>query len=1323
MRYPRQRIAFSPKLSSALVAVRELVRSPRWAVPLIALAIVALVTGQAWYVIWTDRTTTLDQAARDMTNLSVVLGQYTAQSIKSIDVGLTLVQREVKRTGVNSAEAFRASRLLPSDHAELLQAAEDLPKPSAIILFDSKGNVLDTSRGPVVPPVTASDRDFFVHFRDHDDPGLYISTPVLGRITGARVVFLARRINGPSGQFLGIVAATLDIQQLRDFYRASNVGGSQGITVLRRDGVVIARYPDPTNAIGTAMPPQSPWYRMVAKGGGTYQSPGFFGAAPSIVAVHPLDNYPLVVDIIVSKAEILAPWRGRAVQQGVEAFVVIFGFLLLLRLIERQFQSKNEQSRYLALSEERFRTLVAATTQIVWITNAAGETIEDSSGSRAYTGQNYDEMAGYGWLNAIHPDDAMRARKDWDQAVASKAMFHSEYRLRGRDGKYREFLSTGVPIMDPDGTVREWVGTCKDVTDRNQLDAALRQSRERLALATESARMGIWDWDVTANRLIWDARMYELYGIREQDFNGAYSAWQAGLHPDDLARGNAAITAAIERVSDFHIEFRVVWPNGEVHDIEARALLQGPPTGRATRMVGTNWDITERKRAAATIALLADQYETMLATTSDGFYLIDQSGRFLSVSDAYCRMTGYSRDELMTFHISDVEVTESADATRGHKEAIRNSGFDRFETTHRRKDGGSVDIENSVSFWRASGEFLCFARDITDRKRAEQKLRASEVKFRDLFDATKDAIILFNPSSRRFVSANSSAVTLFGAKDEVELLSGVPLLLSPERQLDGRHSGEKARDMFATALRDGTLSLEWACRRLTGTEFLADVLLTAVTHGNDAVIYCTIRDITERKRAEAQITRLARQDNLTGLANRTVFVEALEQALARAHRGGASFAVLYLDLDHFKDINDTLGHRAGDLVLHAVAERLRASVRDVDTVARFGGDEFAILLNDIGKPENAALVSGRILRAVSELPGIEQEVAAVAAAVAEKIMRGVTEPIAVPTSQVHTGTSIGIAVYEPDGSDAETLLSRADVALYRAKAEQRGSYCFFSDRMSTEIRAKVDLTNELRAAIAGEQFFLMYQPQVDIDTGRIVGIEALVRWQHPTRGVVGPGHFIPDSESNGLIVPLGHWVMNEACRQAGRWLDAGIALPLVSINLSGIQFKRPLDLERDIEAAAGDAGLPPRRLELELTESVLMAASHGYDDLLVRLRKRGYRVAIDDFGSGYSSLDYLRRYPVDRIKIAQTFITDIGIEPGNDAIVKAALGLARELGIEVVVEGVETFVQLQLLKVWGCKIVQGYYFSRPLLVADTTGLLRAGKVTAASAGAQDHTAG
>jgi len=299
--------------------------------------------------------------------------------------------------------------------------------------------------------------------------------------------------------------------------------------------------------------------------------------------------------------------------------------------------------------------------------------------------------------------------------------------------------------------------------------------------------------------------------------------------------------------------------------------------------------------------------------------------------------------------------------------------------------------------------------------------------------------------------------------------------------------------------------------------------------------------------------------------------------------------------------------------------------------------------------------------------------------------------------------------------DAEALLSRADVALYRGKAEGRGTYRFFTDDMHTEVRERVQLSAELREGIARNELFLLYQAQVDIETDRIVGLEALVRWHHPTRKDLDPDVFISGAEADGLILPLGHWVLREACRQTREWSDTGIVAPPVAINLSGIQLKMPRILENDIEAALAEFGLPASRLELELTESVLMQASREHNDVLLRFRKKGHHIAIDDFGSGYSSLDYLRRYPVDRIKIDQSFIKDIGKGSGADAIVRAALALARELNIETIVEGVETAEQLALLKKWGVRIVQGYYFARPLPAAETASLLRIGKISRAGA--------
>ena len=325
-------------------------------------------------------------------------------------------------------------------------------------------------------------------------------------------------------------------------------------------------------------------------------------------------------------------------------------------------------------------------------------------------------------------------------------------------------------------------------------------------------------------------------------------------------------------------------------------------------------------------------------------------------------------------------------------------------------------------------------------------------------------------------------------------------------------------------------------------------------------------------------------------------------------------------------------------------------------------------------------------------------------------MQVIAEPFAIGGNEVRSGASFGIAVYGPDAADAESLLSRADVALYRAKSEGRGTYRFFTEAMDIEVRSRVELGNDLRTAISTGQIALEYQPQVEIATGRIVGVEVLARWHHPRRGVVSPAEFIPAAERNGLIVSLGHWVLWEACRQASKWRVAGIAPKVIAVNLSALQFKAPLELEKDIGEALAASGLPPSMLELEITESVLMSAAIEHNDVLVRLRAAGVRFAIDDFGTGYSSLDYLRRFPMDRIKIAQNFVLDLGSKTNSAAVVKATIGLARELGIDVIAEGVETQEQLQFIRDWGCDEAQGYFYARPMTAEALLPLLQAGRI-------------
>jgi diguanylate cyclase (GGDEF)-like protein/PAS domain S-box-containing protein len=593
-------------------------------------------------------------------------------------------------------------------------------------------------------------------------------------------------------------------------------------------------------------------------------------------------------------------------------------------------------------------------------------------------------------------------------------------------------------------------------------------------------------------------------------------------------------------------------------------------------------------------------------------------------------------------------------------------------------------LANYFPFRSESGEvtgLIGAVTDISDLKHAQLALRQSEERFRTIFESVNDLIFVHDLETGAVVEVNPRACEVSGyTRDEL-----LKLKLGDLSENKPPYTVQNILAKMQKARSGTPQTFEWRGKTRDGRLLWIEISLRRATFGGRDFILSTCREISQRKEAEGQLKRMAQFDLLTGLANRGVFVAEVARAIERARRSERSFAVLYLDLDHFKDVNDTLGHPVGDRLLQSVAERLQANVRAIDTLARFGGDEFALLMADIGDPTDAGVL-------------------------ADKLLQIMVKPFLLDGNQIQSGVSIGIATYEPDAPGAEALLGHADVALYRAKSEGRHTYRFFTDAMDAEVRKRVALTSELQAGIAAGQLFLEYQPQVDMETGRLVGLEALVRWNHPTRGVLAPAQFLPAAERSGLIVMLGNWVLRSACRQARQWLETGVALPPLAINVSPLQFKAPRELENEIETVLAETGLPPSLLEIEMTESALMGTSSGRDNVVERLRARGLRIAIDDFGTGYSSLLYLRRFPVDRIKIAQEFVKDIGIEANDTAIVKAAIGLARELGIGVIAEGVETADQLRLLHEWGCRQAQGFYFAAPMPAEDVLPLLRSGNV-------------
>jgi diguanylate cyclase (GGDEF)-like protein len=473
-------------------------------------------------------------------------------------------------------------------------------------------------------------------------------------------------------------------------------------------------------------------------------------------------------------------------------------------------------------------------------------------------------------------------------------------------------------------------------------------------------------------------------------------------------------------------------------------------------------------------------------------------------------------------------------------------------------------------------------------------------------------------------------------------------------------------------------------QRLTKTGSVLDVSLSVSpirnASGHIAGASAIFRDITQRKAAEKQVQFLAYYDALTGLPNRTLLQDRLSKALPSARRRRDKVALLFLDLDRFKDINDSLGHSVGDLLLQEVAERLKKWAREQDTVARVGGDEFLIVLTAVKEAADAAVA-------------------------AERLMNTMNAAYVVQGHSLGISCSIGISVFPEHGADGETLIKNADAAMYCAKESGRNNFRFYTNDMNAQAVERLTLENSLRLALEKKELFLVYQPQMEIATGRIIGLEALLRWQHPELGLVPPDKFIRIAENSGLIMPIGEWVLRTACSQTRKWQDEGLPAVPVAVNVSAVQFRQAGFCEL-IGRVLRETGLASQYLELELTESLLLSNADVMFSVLQELRAMGLKLAIDDFGTGYSSLSYLRQFPVSKLKIDRSFIRDVAVNPDDAAITTAIISMARSLNLKVIAEGVEDEAQMSFLRAHQCDEIQGYYFSKPLAVDKVADKLR-----------------
>lgn len=688
-------------------------------------------------------------------------------------------------------------------------------------------------------------------------------------------------------------------------------------------------------------------------------------------------------------------------------------------------------------------------------------------------------------------------------------------------------------------------------------------------------------------------------------------------------------------------------------------------------------DISALVHAENNIVAAEQELTTILNSLQDVYYRADLDGTILKVSPSLVKVMGYTPEEVLGTNLADYYINP-----RDRVEFLRyleNQGgvVENYEGRLRRKDNSTIWVATNAHYvLDGSGNVIGVegtSRDISRLKEAED-LRS---RFGRILDHSSNEIYVFSTDDLRFVQVNRGArINLGYSHKELEQLT--PVDISPEfdkenfqQLLHPLRSGESEQLVFKTTH-----------LRKDGSDYPVEVRLQHSQQESPPVFLALVQDISERIGNEKRLQYLAHHDALTALPNRVLFMDRLEQCIGRAKRHNKSLAVLFLDLDRFKVINDTLGHDVGDRALQALAERLKSCICTGDTVARLGGDEFAIVLEDIQSSDDVAPTAKKILQVLSR-------------------------SFLLDDTELFITTSIGISLYPNDGTDSQTLLKHADVAMYRAKDDGRDRYQFYSSEMSAKALEKLVLETSLRKALEREEFVVHYQPQMDLKRNRIVGVEALLRWEHPSIGIIPPEQFIPMLEETGLIVPVGEWVLDTACRQNKEWNKKDSRPLRVSVNLSARQTSVSTFVT-SVENALKRTQMDPRLLELEITESILLHNIKSTVHAMEQISELGVRFAIDDFGTGYSSLSYLKRFPIDTLKIDRSFIRDLHQDPDDATLVEAIIAMSLALNLNVVAEGVETVEQAKFLTAHFCHVAQGHLLSQPVPARKISDLLTSG---------------
>ncbi len=821
----------------------------------------------------------------------------------------------------------------------------------------------------------------------------------------------------------------------------------------------------------------------------------------------------------------------------------------------------------------------------------------------------------------------------------------------------------------------------------DSVEVALKKlkARENALRRLEAiSKLGSWEVDLKTKRSYWSDRSYEIYGYKPGEIEPSLDTFFNAVLPEYVEPAKRLLARMMETkdVGTFHT--RIKRADGNIVDVVINAQVITDDEGNPSKLIGTTQDITEY----VNLQRRSKELLEILEKSSNEIYILDiETFKYLYVNEGAVKKLGYTKKEFSKMDVYSINPYLTKQKAQEIKKALLKKGHVINRTIHRCKNGREYHVQSYLQTIRFQNRdaFIIFDTDITSQVELEKREREQA----KIVETMNDGVVVSDLNGK-VRDVNKAAKRILGSKE----MENVELLFGQEHRGQIKALLQNIRSCCDSGDEDCSLDVEIECVQSGGKRIVCDLSAMQLrdSEGKMYGIVWMFEDISHKKQQQLllqkqaeQLEKLAYHDPLTALPNRTLFRDRLSQAISYSKRHDKKFALLFIDLDRFKQINDSLGHQFGDQVLLEVSKRIKSVIRQEDTLARFGGDEFLVIARDISGKEDAQKI-------------------------AEKILESLQKPFNLFGHDVYTTISIGVSIYPDDSQNAESLIKYADSAMYRAKEEGRNNFRFYVSKMTEDAFEKVVLENALRAAIEEEAFEVHFQPQIEIDRFALSGTEALVRWRHQDFGLVAPGRFLPVAEESGLIVQIDRIVMQKAFAQFAKWKGAGLIEGRLSLNLAMKQLLQK-DFLDFLDTKMKQYDFKDEWLEFEVTESDIMQNPQYSIDVLHRLHKRGICIAMDDFGTGYSSLAYLAKLPLDKLKIDRSFIVEMPKQKSATEIVKVVIALAQTLGLDLVAEGVEECIQKDYLYNMGCKKIQGYFYSKPLAAEEYEEYLKKFRVT------------